>query len=109
VNKYFILVKLLIISILSLFFLSSVYAYDLDFLSKQDKKTFAKYFRDDFLIQNSKNQMSVVAKNKLEKILKARVQESKKMEQMRLNLISWPSEDRLIYRYSEKILKGDKK
>lgn len=79
--------------------------YTLDFLAPELKKEFAPFFSVNYLINSEKNRLTKSAMARLKLLADMKINQIKEAAKLNINLITWPSEDRLIYKFGEKILK----
>lgn len=97
-------------SVLTLFLLSicSCYGaekYPFDRFSKETREEFNGFFSPDYLLKKDENRVSQSANLRLRKLLDANLKEARSLLNLNLNLISWPTEDKLFYKYGDIILK----
>jgi hypothetical protein len=79
--------------------------YSLVNFSNETQVEFKQFFKRNYFLEKDINRLSHSANLKLKNLLRAKLEEDRKHSELNLNLISWPSEDKLIYKYGEVILK----
>jgi hypothetical protein len=91
--------------LLSSFLVLADQKYSLNGFTKETRLEFQELLKDDYLVNKDITRLSYSANLKLKKLLNSNLKEARELSKLNLNLISWPTEDKLIYKYGEIILK----